>query len=120
MNWEAFAVIGAFALLLGIVLYIPGRWWARRKLHDASLGSPARASLTPIGYVVIGLLVFALVGTFSLKDLAPDSLIGRIEGSRVGRLTILVCMASAFWLVESIAKRLGIDFIRLFIKADDE
>ena len=37
MNWEALAVIGGFAVLLGIALYIPAHWWARRQLsrsHD--------------------------------------------------------------------------------------
>ena len=33
MNWEALAVIGSFALLLGFVLYIPARWWARRQTN---------------------------------------------------------------------------------------
>ena len=32
MNWEALAVIGGFAILLGITLYIPARWWAKRQL----------------------------------------------------------------------------------------
>jgi hypothetical protein len=73
MNSEAFAVL---ALLLGIALYVPGRCWARRKLQEAPRGSPARASLTPVGYVVVGLFVTALLGAFSLQDLAPQSLIG--------------------------------------------
>jgi hypothetical protein len=32
MNWEALAVIGSLAALLGIALYIPARWWAKRQL----------------------------------------------------------------------------------------
>ncbi len=41
MNWEALIVIGGFAVLLGLSLYIPGRWWAKRQLkraHDESDG----------------------------------------------------------------------------------
>ena len=34
-------MIGGFAVLLGLLLYIPGRWWAKRELrraHDESVG----------------------------------------------------------------------------------
>lgn len=45
MNWEALAVIGSLAILLGLALYIPARWWAKRQLSGA-YGDKARAAWT--------------------------------------------------------------------------
>ena len=45
MNWEALAVIGSFAILLGFALYIPARWWTKRQLSGAH-GDKARTAWT--------------------------------------------------------------------------
>jgi hypothetical protein len=113
MNWEAFFVIGSLTVVLGVLLYVPGRWWARRKLRDAPKEASARRSVTPTGYVLAGLITTAFVSAFSLSYFAPESIVGRWASTSVGRLAIAVSLVGLCAILELIARKLGFKLVVL-------
>lgn len=112
MNWEAVLVIGGFSVLLGIVLYVPGRWWAKRKLREAPAASAARVRVTRAGLVFYGIMIlFLMIGLFQ-EHLAPQSRIGEFVSTRVGRLAFVGAYVGVSVLIENMLTRLGFTFVR--------
>ena len=109
MNWEAFFIIGGLALILGAILYIPGRWWARRKLAESSPESNARLHITPIGYIYFTVLIGGMLFAFSQQYFAPDSEIGKLVSSSFGRFVLLGGVAAIGFVVERILQRAGMN-----------
>ena len=104
MNFEALTAIGIFTLLLGIILVIPGLWWARRKAKTLPENASGRKRVTLFGFVYIGLVVSALVVVFSLQYLAPE-----ISGKEKGALVAIALIVAL--LGEKLANKLGFKVI---------
>lgn len=107
MDWEALGVIGLFALALGVLLYVPARIWAKRKLR-AEPGSHPKLRLTKTGWVLICASLIALIVGLLMDFLAPESLLGQLVKTPSGRLLYLVIVVIIFWLVEAALKARGI------------
>lgn len=107
MNWEAFAAIGIFTLVLGVVLYVPARWWAKRKVREHP-NSNATLRVTRAGFVFFGIFVVLLILGFSQEFLAPESGLGQFVSSSGGRLLFGASVAAVFWLLEVILKSKGV------------
>jgi len=85
MILEAVLVIGAVCVILGGLLLIPGLWWARRKAkNDSAFGK--RVRFTPFGWIFLFVMLVILLGGLMTQYLAPESLIGNLTVSRMGRL----------------------------------
>lgn len=106
MNWEAFIVIGGFTIIFGIVLLIPGIWWARRKSkqHSESQGSMAA---TKTGFIYIGIFVFILFSGFSAQFWAPDTAFGKWVSTSFGRILFVVSLVIAAFVLEKILNKFG-------------
>src|SRR5687767_9912619 len=107
MNWEAFFVIGSFALVLGALLYIPARIWAKRKLRDHP-NSNATLKVTRAGFIFFSIFVVVLMVGFSQQYLAPESELGQFVKTSSGRLAFSAAVGVVFWLAEMILKSKGI------------
>jgi hypothetical protein len=99
VNWEGFFVIGLFTLVLGALLYIPARLWAKRKSREHP-DSNAALRLTKSGFVFFGLFTVALIVALSWEFLAPESRLGQLAKTSLGRFGIAVVVGLVFWLLE--------------------
>lgn len=107
MNWEAFAAIGTFTLVLGVMLYIPARWWAKRKRREHP-NSDATLRVTRAGFVFSVIFIVLLMLGFSQEFLAPDSRLGQLVSSSSGRLLFGAFVGAVFWLLEVVLKSKGV------------
>jgi len=109
MNLEAVIVIGLFTLILGVVLYVPARYFIRRKLRK----NPryAKQRVTKVGLFVFGIMVVILMCGFSLQYLAPESWLGQLVTTAKGRLAYGLLVVAVFWSVEIFLSRKGIKII---------
>ena len=111
MDWEALSIIGLFVLTLGILLYVPARIWAKRKLRDDPK-SHQELILTKVGWVLISMAILVILGGFSTQYLAPESAIGRFVKTSSGKFIYLAAVAFVFYLIESALKARGIKMIK--------
>ena len=108
MNWEAFLVIGAFTVILGIVLLVPGLIWARRKAKRHPEKHPV-LSITRAGYLLlISMLLVLLVGLTS-QLWAPHSLLGQWTATRAGRFLFACFVIVVAIIIERILAASGIE-----------
>ncbi len=111
MHWEALGVIGLFTLALGVLLYVPARIWAKRKLRAEPESHP-KLRLTRTGWVLTCATVLILIGGLLMDFIAPESLLGQLVRTPGGRFVYLVIVILAFWLVETTLKARGITLIK--------
>jgi hypothetical protein len=112
VNWEAFFAIGALTVLLGGLLYVPSRWWANRKLKGGPHGSYARLHVTAAGFLFYGFLVGFLIIGLLLDYLAPESRLGQIVATGIGRFVLLVVVVAIGVALERVFAKLGVIFIQ--------
>jgi hypothetical protein len=105
MNIEALAAIGVFTLIMGVILLIPGLWWARRKVNELPEHASGRKRVTPFGFVYIGIIITLSLFVFSLRDLAPE-----VSGGE--RLALITIIFIAAFLAEKLANKIGIKLIK--------
>lgn len=110
MDWKALGVICLLTLALGILLYVPARIWAKRKLRAEPSGHP-KLRLTKTGWALICSTVFVLITGFSVQYIAPESAFGQFVKTSGGRFLYLAAVVLIFWLVEAILKTRGIRLI---------
>ena len=60
MDIKAAAIIGGGAIVVGLVLYIPGYFLAKYLLRRSSPRSNSHGRITKLGAVVYGAMVFAM------------------------------------------------------------
>ena len=109
MSLEALTVIGVFTVALGIILLIPGLWWARRKVRKLPVHAAGRMRVTPFGYIYSAIFVGFLMVVFSLGYLAPEL----SNGKKFALMAIVVIVG---FLGEKLANKLG---FKLVIKNND-
>ncbi len=107
MNWEALGVIGLVTLALGVLLYVPARIWAKRKLR-AEPNSHPRLRLTKTGWLFVCTALLFLFGGLLMNYFAPESLLGQFVKTSSGRFLYAATLALVFWLVEATLKARGI------------
>ena len=111
MNWEAFAVIGLFTLVLGTILYLPARFWVRRKVRSDPI-KYAGLGLTRLGWVFVVIEIVVLFGGYSTQYIAPESVLGEFVKTSRGQFLYMVMLVTVFWLLEMVLKWRGIYLIR--------
>lgn len=104
MNIEALTVIGIFSLVLGIILLIPGLWWARRKVKKLPEHATGRMQITPFGFIYYGIFVGLLMVVFSLRYLAPELSSGK-------KFALIAAVVIVGLLGEKIANKLGFKLV---------
>lgn len=90
LDWEGIAATALLCLPLGVLLYIPARWWAKRKLASNPASSRARLRVTPAGLAFATLLVGVLFLGFSQQYFAPESELGQFVSTSLGRTVFAV------------------------------
>ena len=73
-------------LVVGILLYIPGHCWAKRKLHNVESDSKYGLHITSSGFALCVLMVFALLIGLSREHLAPGTEFGKFVSTWLGKL----------------------------------
>lgn len=108
MNLVPIAVAIALALLVGVVLYIPVHFLAKRLLRRTPVASAARLRITRAGFFYFGLMVLVLMAGFSLQYLASDTPLGQFMATWYGRLILGFCVVALFTVVELILRKVGV------------
>ena len=98
--------VGLF-IVVGLVLLIPGLWWARRKAEKEP-NYRRQANFTTAGWIFIILLLLALFGGLMMPYFLPGSYIGQLTSSGFGRLVWAAGLAVIATLVQKGLDRLNI------------
>jgi len=77
-------------LVLGILLYLPLRWWAKRKLHDIPSEHEYRLHITSSGLACIVLMIFSLLIGFFQEYLSPETEFGRFISTVPGKFYYII------------------------------
>ena len=83
MAWAGLIAIAVYSLLLGAMLYIPARWWVKRRLRNMPEGS---LHVTSAGIAAWVLMLAVLIGGLSQRYFAPETEFGQFVASGVGSL----------------------------------
>ncbi len=93
---------GLFFLVIGVLLYIPVRWWGKRKLRNAPPDSEYKLNITSGGLALCVLMVVALLLGFSQEYLSPETDFGKFVGTGLGKLyyiAIVTMLTIVFGLI---------------------
>ena len=112
MDWEGLALTALLCLPLGVLLYIPARWWAKRKLANSPANSRARLRVTSAGLAFATLLVGVLFIGFSQQYFAPQSEFGQFVGTSLGRLVFGVGVTVLSVVIGMVLELLGFTLVR--------
>ena len=99
MDWEAIFIIGGGAVVLGLVLLLPGLMWARRKVRT-NPDTPFTAKLNRSGYLGAAIGTFFVFGGFSAQFWASDTTFGKWISTDVGLFVYLVIVVAVSVIVE--------------------
>ncbi|MCA3028423.1 MAG: hypothetical protein ING66_07470 [Rhodocyclaceae bacterium] len=111
MSLGLIAIVAGLALVVGLILYIPGHFLAKRLLRHSPTKSAARLRITRAGFVYFGLMVFALMAGFSLQYLAADTLLGQFVGTGHGLMVIGFGVVAVFSAFEVILRKFGVQMV---------
>lgn len=95
-------ILGIFFLVFGILLYILGRWWVKRKLRNIESESVYKLHITSSGLALCILMVFAWVIGLSQEHISPGTEIGKFVSTWLGKLyyvAIVTMLAIVFGLI---------------------
>ena len=111
---EAILVIGSLVIILGIILLIPGLWWARRKARkDPAFAK--KANFTPIGWLFLCVMLSFLLGGLCMQYLYPESSIGKLTATSLGRILWTAIIIFIFYIIQKLLNSYGV-----VIEKDDE
>ncbi len=116
MNWEAFFVIGAFALILGIILLVPGLMFARKEAKKDPDQITAMV-ITKAGYSIYGTMALVLLVGSTSQHWAADTAFGQWISTRAGRYVFCLVVVAATVLIERLLNASGIKLV-LLVKRD--
>jgi hypothetical protein len=111
MNLEAMAVTAIVSLGLGVLLFIPGWLWCRWRIGKQRAGQIGN-NVTGAGYLLFGTLTVVLIAGFIFGHLQPESALGSLVSTHVGRLMYGFIVVALFWPIDRILKSKGINLIR--------
>ena len=107
MDIKAAALIGGGAIVVGLVLYIPGYFLAKYLLRRSSPRSNAHGRITKLGAVVYGAMAFAMFIGYAQEHLSPQTWFGHFVSNWGGRLAYTGAVALVWAGIERILKKLG-------------
>ena len=107
MTLEAILVIGTACVILGLLLLVPGLWWARRKAkNDPAYRKKVRFTL--FGWIFLSIMLFTLFAGLTMQYFAPASYIGKLTSERMGRLIWAAVVIVLFILIQKLLGSFGI------------
>jgi heme/copper-type cytochrome/quinol oxidase subunit 2 len=112
MDVVGYILFGLIFLVIGVLLYIPGRWWAKRKLRNAPPNSEYNLHITSSGLALCVLMVFTLVIGSSQRYLAPESEFGRFVSNPLGLLFFWAAVTVATIVFGLVLEMLGFTLYR--------
>jgi len=107
MDLIGYILLGMLFLISGILLYIPGHWWAKRKIRNMATGSQYGLHITSSGLALCTLMVVALVLGFSQEHLSPETEFGKFVSSWLGKLYYMAIVGMLTILFGLILQMLG-------------
>lgn len=93
INIEAILVIGLLCLLMGVLLYIPGRLWAKHKIKKNPNGAHSM-HITRAGLVFISALLVVLFGGLFSPYFMPNTFMSKLVSTHIGRLIYALVVAA--------------------------
>ena len=112
MDWEGLALTALLCLPLGVLLYIPARWWAKRQLARSPANSRTQLRVTSAGIAFAALLVGVLFIGFSQQYFAPQSEFGQFVGTTLGRLVFGVGVTVLSVVISMVLELFGFTLLR--------
>ena len=100
-------IIGGLCIVLGIILLIPGLWWARNKAKK----DPAfrkNVNFTKVGWIYLLVMLSMLFGGLLMPYLAPNSYLGQLASARYGRLIWTIFIIFIFVAVQKVLNFFGV------------
>jgi len=107
---EAALVIGAVIIVLGFVLYLPGKWYAKRKALK-NLNNRISYKVTPYGIVLSVIMISFIIFSFSSTYFFPESYFGSFVSCKFGRLVYVLILAIVFYLIDKTMNKKGFKFL---------
>jgi len=77
LDFEAILVIGTLCIILGIILLIPGLWWARYKAKKDPVYRK-KVNFTATGWIFIILMILFLFSGLLMPYFSPNSFLGKL------------------------------------------
>ncbi|MES2901618.1 MAG: hypothetical protein V4723_17955 [Pseudomonadota bacterium] len=102
----AAAFIGG-AVIVGLILYIPGHYLAKYFLRSAASKSEAHSRITTLGLVVYGAMVLAMFLGFAQQYFAENTWFGHFVSTWFGRLTFATVLIAVWTGIEYSLKKRG-------------
>ena len=112
MNWEAFWVIGAICAVLGVLLYVPAHWWAKRRVRSLPPDSPAGLQVTSAGLAFCVLLLGLMLAGISQVYFAPETEFGRFLASGIGLALFVAALAILGGVIGMVLESFGLALFR--------
>jgi hypothetical protein len=112
LDWGGIAATALLCLPLGVLLYIPARWWAKRKLANSPAHSQARLRVTPAGRAFATLVVGLLFIGFSQQYFAPQSEFGQFVSTSLGRLVFAIGVTGLSVVIGMVLELVGFTLFR--------
>lgn len=109
MNWHAALLIGALAIGMGVVLYLPFFIWFRWRGAKGKR-SPKTIHVTGLGVCWYGLCIFILFCGFAVASIAPQSWLGAQLRTVFGALGFAYSVMIAMSFVEPFLVKRGFVF----------
>jgi|GEM_PF-5338353 len=104
-------------LFFGILLYLPLRWWAKRRLRDIPVEHEYRLNITSSGFALFVFMIVALILGFSQETFAPETEFGRFISTVPGKFYYLIIVYLLTVIFALILQKLGFS---LFKHPDNE
>ena len=107
MDTKAAAIIGGGAIIVGLILYIPGHFLARYLLRRCAPRSNTQGRITTLGVVVYTSMVVAMIVGFAQEHIAGHTWFGHFTSNWLGRLTFAAVVIAVWSCIEYLLKRRG-------------
>jgi hypothetical protein len=112
VKWGAVLIVGSFFVVVGVLLYLPARWWAKRRLRSAPADSAARLHVTSAGLAHAVLTVVLLIAVQMQARRAPQTELGHFLATGIGQVVFGVVVTVVAGVFAAILKMLGFALYR--------
>lgn len=112
MPLSAYILLGVCLSVIGIILYIPVRLLAKRKLENSKPGNGLQLQVTSAGFAFAALMVFLLVLGFAQEHFAPQTAFGKFIGTGMGKLSFSAAVVAAISVFGMILEVMGFELFR--------
>jgi hypothetical protein len=112
MDLIGYIIVGMLFFIFGILLYISGHWWAKRKLRNVESGSEYGFHITSSGFALCALMVVALLLGLSQEHLSPETEFAKFISTGLGKLYYIAIVSMLTIVFGLILQMLGFTLFR--------